>query len=463
MLPGAPRDPARRSPPDAPQNPLATRRAEVTRILDESLARGRAYDLLVSLCAAAPHRLAGSPGAARAVEWARERMVEIGLENVRLEPCTVPCWERGSLARLAFTAPARLAGEELAVLALGGSVATPPEGLEAEVVLLQRFEGLRALGGGAAGRIVLFDRPLDETQRDPFAGYGGAVDQRARGAVEAARAGGVAALVRSITTRHDDVPHTGAMGYEDGVPRVPAAAVGTRSADRLAALLAAGETVRVRLQLDCAWRDPAPSFNVVGELRGAERPEEIVLLGAHLDAWDVGQGAHDDGAGCVHSLEAVRLLRALGLRPRRTIRVVLFMNEENGLAGGRAYARDHAGEADRHVAALESDRGGFLPRGFTTSAGEAGLAALREAAALLAETGAEKVVPGGGGADIGPLGRLGVPLIGFLPDGQRYFDVHHSAHDTIESVSRRELHLGAAAIAALAWLLADSPAALPRE
>ncbi len=437
--------------------------ALVERIVGEALESGRAWELLQGLCTAAPHRLSGSAGAEEAVRWAQEALRDAGLANVRVEPCTVPRWERGTTEELVVVAPAELAGERLPILALGGSVATPPGGLEADVVVVRSFEELHALGAAAANRIVLFNRPMDASQRDPFQAYGGAVEQRTRGATEAARAGAVAALVRSMTLRRDDFPHTGALRYVDDLPRIPAAALSTNAADRVARLVEGGATVRLRLELACRWLDDVPSGNVVGELVGLERPEEVVLIGAHLDAWDVGQGAHDDGAGCVQVLEAARLLNQLGIRLRRTIRVVLFMNEENGLAGARAYEEAHRLELDRHVLALESDRGGFAPRGFTTDANEEALAILRDAAAHLEEIGAGRVLSGGGGADIGVLGPSGVVLCGYLPDSQRYFDVHHSARDTLDEVHPRELELGAAAIASLVALVADLPEPLPRN
>jgi hypothetical protein len=390
-------------------------------------------------------------------------MLACGLTNVRLEPCTVPRWERGEVEELLLCAGAGAASEALPVLALGGSVATPAEGIEAEVVEVQSFEELRALGEAVRGRMVLFNRAMDDAQRNPFAAYGGAVGQRSRGAIEAARLGAVAAIVRSVTTRLDDVPHTGSMRYADDVPRIPAVAVSTLGAERISALLRAGESPRLRLRLACRWLDEVESSNVVGELVGREKPEEVLVLAAHLDAWDVGQGAHDDGAGCAQVLEAARLLEVLDLRPRRTIRVVLYMNEEFGMSGALAYVDEHREELERHVLALESDRGGFVPRGFTSNANQEALAILREAAAPLAEIGAAPVVPGGGGVDIGPLGPSGVVLVGYLPDPQRYFDVHHSPADTLDSVHPRELALGAAAIAALVHHVAELPETLPRN
>jgi carboxypeptidase Q len=463
-------------PPPAPEPALAeadrqapvlafeARRATVDAIVAAALADDGVFRSLERLVAVAPKRLAGSPGYERAVEWALTEMRDAGLANVRSEPCTAPHWERGQLERLSLvdgTDGAAL--REYAIAALGGSVGTPQGGIEAEVVRVASRAELAELGDAASGRFVFFDEPMDPTLLDPFAAYGRAVWQRSRGAVEAARAGGVGALVRSMTLRRDDYPHTGAMRYEPDLKLVPAVALSTLAAEDLARRLAAGERVRLRLELDCRSLADAPSANVVAELVGRERPDEIVLVGAHLDAWDVGVGAHDDGAGCAQAIAAVRLLKDLGLVPRRTIRVVLYANEENGLAGARAYAADHAEELERHVLALESDRGGFAPRGFDTDAEHAGFERLAAMAALLEPIGAARVVAGGGGADISTLAPAGVPLVGLVPDAARYFDVHHAARDTLEQVAPRELQLGTAAMAALVWMVADDPETFPRN
>jgi len=435
----------------------------VARLIDEALESGNSHAMLSDLCRTAPHRLAGSAGAAAAVEWARETMIEIGLENVRIEDVMVPHWERGEIERLEIVAPAT-PDPELRVLALGGSVGTPPGGIEAEVVEVRSFEELADLGESARGKIVFFNRPMDPTERNTFAAYGGSVGQRSRGAIEAAKVGGVAALVRSMTTRLDDAPHTGAMRpYADDLPRVPAAAVSTLGAERLSALLGSRGTVRLRLELDARTLPEAPSHNVVGEIVGRELPSEIVVVGGHLDCWDVGHGAHDDGAGCIHSLEAARLLLATGFRPRRTVRVVMFMNEENGVRGGRAYYERYREDMERHVMALESDRGGFVPRGFTTDANDEARAILERAARHLEPIFASRVLRGGGGVDISPMAASGVPLVGLLPDSQRYFDFHHSENDTIDAVHPRELALGSAAVAALVGIVAALPEALPRN
>ena len=427
---------------DPAQDPAAV----VDRIVDELLTRGEAYSKLRALCATAPHRLSGSDGAQVAVEWARQTMVADGLENVRLEPCQVTHWERGKVEQLSVTSPPEHAGKLLPILALGGSVATSLVGVEGPLVVVESFEELRELGDAARGAIVLFNRPMEDRLDNTFKAYAGAVDQRVNGASEAARVGAVAAIVRSMTMARDDVPHTGGMRYSPDVHRIPTAAVSTNGADLLAALVEAGKEVRLKLRLDCRSLPPADSYNVVGELVGREKPEEVVVVAGHLDSWDVGEGAHGDGAGCVQAMEVLRVRKALDLRPRRTLRCVLYMNEENGLGGAQAYYADHKAEMDSHVLAIESDRGGFTPRGFAAAAVPEAMQRLRKYTGLLARTGVSFVIPGGGGADIGPMRASGVPLVGFVPDAQRYFDLHHSANDVLSAVHPRELHLGASAV-----------------
>lgn len=441
---------------------VQSRAGQVEQILAEALQRGRAMERLSDLCARAPHRLAGSPGYMAAAEWGRQIMEEDGFDNVRFEWTEVPRWERGALGRVALVEPAAHAAE-LPMLALGGSVATPAQGLTAEVIVVGSLAEAATLGDAARGRIVLFNGPLDGARVDTFSAYGGAVGQRVRGAQEAAKVGAVAALVRSMTTRVDDVPHTGGMRYAEDVPRIPTAAISTLAAERIAALVAAGERVVLHFEQDCRTMPDAPNPNVVGEWLGHERPDEIIVVGGHLDCWDVGQGAHDDGGGCCQALEAVRLLKTLGLHPRRTLRVVLFANEENGLAGGRAYVEQHQDELERHILALESDSGVFTPRGFTTDANPAAREILSAITELLSAAGAGRLSDGGGGADVGPMAASGTVLVGYDPDPQRYFDLHHSERDTLAAVNEREINLGAGAIAALIWIVADLQQTLPRN
>lgn len=436
-----------------PAQPLQPYDSIAVRIFRKALADNRAYEMLYELTTNIGHRLSGSPQAAQAVEWSKNMMERLGFDRVWLEPVMVPRWVRGNVEEASVLASGARKAIPLKVTALGGSIGTPPKGITAEVVEVTSFEELRVLGEKAQGKIVFFNRPMDRTLFNTFEAYGRAVNQRGRGAIEAARAGGVAALVRSMTTRIDDFPHTGGMGYVDTIPKVPAAAMSTKDAELLSKLLATEKRVTVNLKLSAQTLPDVESANVIGELRGTEKPEEVIVIGGHLDSWDKGQGAHDDGAGCVQSIEALRLLKELGLRPKRTIRAVMFMNEENGLRGGLAYAaQERPGE--KHIAAMESDAGGFAPRGFGVGDSTAH-AKLVKWAPLFAPIGADRITLGGGGADIGPLARKGVPPIGLTVDSHRYFDYHHSDLDTIEAVNERELALGAAMMAILAYVIAQ--------
>lgn len=424
-------------------------------ILSRALLAGRAHPLLASLTGSVGARLSGSPAAAKAVEWARGVMQKEALDRVRLQPVTVPHWERGTVAeaRILTTAPGE--SGRMRVLALGGSVATPAAGVTAEVVEVRSLKEAEALGDRGRGKIVFFNRPMDKTLPSTFDAYGGAVDQRVGGAVAAAKVGAVAVLVRSMTTATDTFPHTGTMHYDDGEPKIPAAAISTVDADRLSQLCATGRSTRVMLRMDPRTLPDAESANVIGELTGTDKPGEVIVIGGHLDSWDVGQGAHDDGAGVVQAIEALRLLKSLGLRPRRTIRAVLFMNEENGLRGATAYAKEAEGSAERHIAAIESDRGGFAPRGFDVDGDDAQVERIGSWAKLFERMGADRIRKGGSGADVGPLKAHGALTIGLIPESHRYFDYHHSANDTFDKVNERELELGAAAMALLAWVISE--------
>ena len=436
----------------------------VRKILRASLGEGQAYENLRALCTEAPARLAGSPGAAKAVAWAKRTMEASGFDEVRLQPVIVPHWERGKTARLEVVEPASARGLSLPITALGGSAGTGKDGVTAELLAVDSLAALRALGDEVKGKVVFFSRPMDRTLVSTGAAYGGAVRQRTRGAAEAAKLGAVGSFCRSMTTLLDDNPHTGVTVFPEGVEPIPAAAVSTLGAERLVKLLDGGkQRVIVKLALDCTIHEDALGYNVIGDYKGREKPEEIIVVGGHLDAWFIGTGAHDDGAGCVHSLEVVRLLHSLELRPRRTIRIVLFANEENGLRGGRAYRDRHVDEMEHHVMALETDSGGFTPRGFRSDGPPAFRRILELAVAPFASIGADRVTGGGGGADISPMRQDGVPLIGFWPDGQRYFDVHHSVLDVIENVNERELELGAACITGLVWTVADLSIPIPRH
>jgi hypothetical protein len=422
------------------------------KIVHTALTEGQAYRMLAELTALGP-RLSGSPQAAAAVEWSRQTMAQLGFQNVRLQEVMVPHWVRGPIEEAAIINSATRGTVPLTICALGGSIATPEMGIVAEVVEVKSFEELRALGKKVEGKIIFFNRPMDAGKVNTSEAYGGAVNQRGSGAIEAAKAGGVAALVRSMTTRLDDAAH---WRHELSRRRseIPAAAISTIGANLLSQLLAQ-ERRYACAEADLPNLAEVPSANVIGEIVGVEKPEEIIVVGGHLDSWDRGTGAHDDASGCVQALESLRLLQALDLKPKRTVRAVMFINEENGLRGGEAYAREAASTKVKHLAAIEADRGAFMPRGFSVDGDSAKFPGVARWAYLLEEIGADKFFKGGSGADIFPLMRQGVTAIGLVPESQRYFDYHHSDNDTIEAVNERELKLGAAALAILCYVLAQ--------
>ncbi|MDH4070661.1 MAG: M20/M25/M40 family metallo-hydrolase [Ignavibacteria bacterium] len=424
-------------------------------MLSFGLRKGEAYALLTELTTIAGHRLSGSRGAEIAVDLTKTMMEQRGFDNVHLEPVMVPHWVRGPVEEVMVIDGSGGVEESLTICALGGSIGTPEEGIEAPVVEVQNFDDLRELGSAARGKIIFMNRGFDHGHLNAFAAYGGAVDQRSRGAIEAAKAGAVGVLVRSMTHAVDDVPHTGAMNYEDGTTKIPAAAISTLDADRLSGLLKERSQVRVRLRLSARTLEDVQSYNVIGQLTGSEFPDEIIVVGGHLDSWDKGTGAHDDGAGCMQAIEAVNLLKRIGLKPKRTIRAVMFMNEENGVRGGNGYPLDSRRKGEAHVAALESDRGGFAPRGISVHADSSVLERVRRWQPLFELLNAGRIEPGYGGVDIAPLVRQGVPGFGLVVETHRYFDYHHSDNDTIEKVNPRELQMGAIVEALLCYLISE--------
>jgi len=461
--------------PVPPPTKLSAYRATVDRILAAAKSDSRAHERLRHLCDSIGNRLSGSENLDRAILWAAETMKADGLDAVRTEPVMVPKWVRGE-GEVVLQTEHRF--QKLQALALGNSVGTlkhtivngVPEKeyfgeVAADVVAVRDWAGLEALGDRVKGKIVLFHHPMKpyEPGKDP--GYGESVDYRVNGASRAAKLGAVGVLVCSATARSLGTPHTGTLHYADDGPKIPAAALSPEDSAMLLRLVEAGETVKVGMNLSCHMEDDAPSANVVGEIRGSEKPDEVVVFGGHLDSWDVGQGAHDDGGPSVAVMEAMRLLKSLGLKPKRTIRAVLFTNEENGTRGGKEYARVHGNE--RHVAALEADSGAFRPVGFGTPFPKADLdpekkaraerivERLREVVALLEPAGAGRLTDGGGGADIGPLAEFGVPQIGLEVDMATYFDIHHTNADTFDKVDKGDLDLCAGVLAAVVFVLAD--------
>lgn len=425
-------------------------------IYDKALTEGRCYEWLTHLTTNIGGRLAGSPQTAAAVEYTRQMLDTLGLDSVWLQPCMVPHWVRGDKEQVRIVNSNTLGSVDLKALALGNSVGTPIDGITAEVIEVKSLDEVEQLGREVIkGKVVFFNRPMDPKQVRTFSAYGGAADQRVFGASKAAQYGAVAVLVRSLTTRLDDFPHTGVVVYDDEIEKIPAIAISTNDAELLSSLLKK-ESVRVFLKTNCRKLADAPSFNVIGEIKGSEFPGEIILIGGHLDSWDVGDGAHDDGAGCVHAMDVLQLLKRLNYRPKRTIRCVLFMNEENGLAGGKEYAKVSNEKNEYHLAAIESDAGGFTPRGFSCEGQDSifndKFKKVTEWLPLL-EAYDLSLSVGGSGADITPLKSQNGLLFGFRPDSQRYFDYHHTEIDTIDAVNKRELELGAAAITSLVYLI----------
>jgi carboxypeptidase Q len=422
-------------------------------IISEGLQSCKAYSLLEELSIKIGPRLVGSPESEKAVKWGIKKMEDLGFQNIHTEPCMVPHWIRGDIEDATIlTSDGKII--PINICALGGSIATTENGITAEVLQVKSFDELKSLSDKAKGKIIFFNRPMDKSKINPGEAYGGAVNQRGSGAVEAGAVGGVAALVRSMTMQLDNVPHTGSMHYIDTIPKVPAAAVSTIGANLLDSLLAIDKNLKIKIQLSCQTLPDIESANVVGELTGTEKPEEIIVIGCHLDSWDKGHGAHDDGAGTVHVIEALRLLKELGIKPKRTIRAVLFMNEEFGLNGGIAYAKkDRPGE--KHICAIETDAGGFTPRGFGVGADSITFPKFSKWSYLLDPIDAGRITRGGGGADISELAKLGVITIGLRVDGQKYFDYHHSDNDTFDKVHPRELELGAIAIAIFSYVIAQ--------
>jgi carboxypeptidase Q len=422
-------------------------RAASARIIGAALTSNRAYARLAHLTDHIGHRLSGSKGLERAIEWSITEMKRDGLDNVRTEKVMVPHWVRGEESLEMLTPLPR----KLTMLGLGNSIGTPVEGISAEAVVVRSFGELDRLGESVRGKIVVYNVA--------FTSYGATVAYRLQGASRAARYGAVAALVRSITPVSLQTPHTGAMQYDANQPKIPVAAITIEAAELLQRMNNRGDRPTLKLKMEAKFLPDAESANVIAELKGSEKPEEIVLISGHYDSWDVGQGAHDDGGGCIVAWEAARLLKEIGLRPRRTIRVVLYTNEENGLRGGNAYRDAHRAELANHILAIESDSGVFRPEGF-------GLAAtapsqvrsnLQEIAKLLSGIGADRIAASGGGADIGPIMREGVVGASLDVAGARYFDIHHTPADTLDKVDPKELALCVATVAVMAYTVADMP------
>jgi carboxypeptidase Q len=426
----------------------------VKAIFDEIMDNGKAYDDLRELSYDIGHRLSGSEGADKAVLWSKAKMEGYGYDNVFLQEVMVPHWERGS--KESFKILGSSEGDiSLKLLAIGGSIATPKKGIRAEVIRLESVNDLEKVGKEKIeGKIVFFDGKFNQKYMVPGQAYGETGRQRFEGAFKARDYGALAVVIRALSSKADDFPHTGGGRYEKDGKDIPSGSLSYIGADKLAEILEKDGKVTVEVKINSQWHEDKLSHNVIGELKGSEHPDKYIMVCGHLDSWDVGHGAHDDGSGCVQSIEALRVLKKLGYKPRHTLRAVMMMNEENGLRGGNKYAKIAKEKNEVHIAAMESDAGGFSPRGFGVTASDESIEMMRNWLAYFDPITINYIRKGGGGADIGPLNReMGTPTIGLLPDPQRYFDFHHTENDLFEFVNKRELHLGAASMAAMIYLI----------
>lgn len=419
-----------------------------------SLTNGNSYQWLDHLSNQIGGRLSGSLNAEKAVEYTKEELEKLGLDKVWLQPVMVPKWVRGA-PEFAFIESAFGATTNVNICALGGSIATPFGGIKAHVVEVKSMDELEALGKeNIEGKIVFFNKPMQADLIQTFEAYGGCVNQRYSGAMEAAKYGAVGVLVRSLSLRQDNFPHTGSMTYGN-LPlskRIPSAAISTNDANTLSSMLALNKDIKFYFSQTCKQLNDVQSYNVIGEIKGSQFPNEYIVVGGHLDSWDLGDGAHDDGAGVVQSMEVLRLFKETGIKPKRSIRVVLFMNEENGLRGATKYAEVAKQKGETHIFSLESDAGGFTPRGFSFDCNDANFNQVLGWKELFKPYLIHYFEKGGSGADVGPLKTDTNVLAGLRPDSQRYFDYHHAANDTFDAVNKRELELGAATMASLVYL-----------
>lgn len=422
-------------------------------IIRKSLTENVGYEWLKELCQIGP-RLSGSEQSMRAIIWAEEKMHECGFEKIWLQPVMVPKWKRGNTEIGFISKSVKNNGRKLNITALGGSIGTPINGITAKIIEVKNFDDLKILGEKVKGKIVFYNRSFDQGLVNTFEGYGKAVDQRSRGAIEAAKYGAVAAIVRSVTSKNDNIPHTGVMQYDTLYQKIPSCSIGIQDADFLSNQLKEDPNLEVTLKMDCENLPEVQSYNVIGEITGSEFPNEIIVVGGHFDSWDKGCGAHDDGAPCIQTMEVLDLIKRAEIKPKRTIRCVLFINEENGSRGGIEYGNYAAHSDEIHIAAIESDRGAFTPRGFSVTADSTIIQNMQRWLPLLNMAHIDWIRPGGSGVDVSYIKNTKA-LLGYVPDDQRYMDVHHSDNDTYETVHPREMQLGTAAITIMALLLSN--------
>jgi hypothetical protein len=426
----------------------------IHKIFSEALSNSKGYSWLDELVNGTGGRLSGSPEAAKAVEWAKKKMKEAGADTIILQPVLVPHWVRGEkeIAKIIEKGNTQV----IPITALGGSIATSKEGITASIIEVHDFDELKKLGETKIkGKIVFYNHPFDQSFYNTFNAYSEAGKYRWSGPSEAARYGAIASICRSMAQNNDDYPHTGAMGYNDSLPKIPCAAISTNGANLLSRIIKANPDTKFYLKLNCQALDSMISYNVIGEIKGSEHPEEYILVGGHLDSWETGKGANDDGSGVTQSMEVLRLFKTLGIKPKRTIRAIAFMNEENGLCGGKKYAELAEQNKEKHIVAIESDEGSFTPFGFALDMTNEKKQSIQKWRNLFLPYNIWNFEEEYGGADISPLKKLNVPQIGLAVDSQRYFDYHHAASDTFDKVNRRELELGAAGMASLIYLLSE--------
>ena len=421
------------------------------RLIEAALKDTSGFERLAEMCDTFGPRFSGTDNLEKAIDWILSEMNRDGLSNVHGEAVMIPKWVRGNESAH-MVSPWK---KELHMLGLGGSIGTPPEGITADVMVVSSFDELEDRSDEAKGKIVLFNVP--------FTNYGKTVSYRSGGAVAASKAGAVASIIRSVGPYSMNTPHTGNSRYEDGVKKIPHAAITVEDAAMIGRMVNRGQTVTVKLKMEGRYEEDVPSRNAVAEIRGSEYPEEVVVMGGHIDSWDVGQGAMDDGGGCVAAWQAVKLMKDLGLTPRRTVRVVLWTNEENGLRGGNAYRDAHIDELDNHILAIESDGGVFKPSGFGFSGSDEAFDMITDIGSLLSPIESGKITKGGGGADIGPIMREGVPGMGLRVDGSKYFWYHHTNADTWDKLDRDEFNRCVATMAVMAYVVADMDEKLPRK
>jgi carboxypeptidase Q len=431
----------------------------IKKIYDYTLVNGTAYDNLRVLCKQIGNRVSGSAAMYKAEEWGVKTMKELGADSVIKQQCMIPHWVRGAKETGTYRW-IRNMGETLQteekntdILSLGNAEGTNGATIKGDIIEVKSFEELEQQKEKVKGKIVFYNYPFNQTFVKTFNGYGDAVRFRGNGASRAAKYGAVGVIVRSVSTAPDNHPHTGALRYNDSFPKIPAVAIGVKDAENMAQLLKNGKII-YSLTSHATMMPDTIAHNIIGEIKGSEFPDEIITIGGHLDSWDIGEGAHDDGAGCVQSMEILHIFKSLNYKPKRTIRIVLFANEENGLRGGNKYADEAEKNKEKHIAAIESDAGGFSPRAFSGNMTDLQFVKFSNWKSHFYNYGIYELNKGGGGADIGPLAtKFKTPVIGLSPDSQRYFDLHHAKTDTFEAVNKRELHLGAASMAALVYLI----------